>query len=110
MALHWNWEECMGTCTDKNGNRVKLYRGNAFMIAIHEDDETNTYQLVWFFADRNHMKNCLGLNKGEPPCSFVNEWKHFHLNSYYNESFEFAKAVAKAKLETMITLEYWLPL
>ena len=76
MSLRWNWDEKVGTCeikrawTDKGGEikynlfSVNLYVGNACLIEIWEDEQTDTYQLTGFWADRQHMKNCLGLAKG----------------------------------------------
>ena len=73
MALNWNWDEKCGEITvrqqNKDGNEeeynVSLYRGNAFLIMLYEyvgDDGTDMYNLFGFFADKEHAKNCLGLN------------------------------------------------
>ena len=63
MSLNWEWKDKMGTCTYEDGTKCNLYRGNAFTIAVYEDEKENTYQMVWFAADEAHMKNMLGLNK-----------------------------------------------
>lgn len=41
---------------------MSLYQGNAELIFIYETEDN--YSMVSFWADRDHMKNCLGLNKG----------------------------------------------
>ncbi len=74
MALQWDWNEKCGEATlietQKDGTeqeyKINLYKGNAFMIAIFEyvgEDGTEKYQLWSFWADKEHAKNCLGLNK-----------------------------------------------
>ena len=73
--LRWDWEaDKVGKCEikrmwkDENGEEkynlfsVNLYTGNACLIEIWGDGDN--YQLVGFWADRQHMKNCLGLAKG----------------------------------------------
>ena len=72
MAIQWRWDEKCGeaTFTDNyNGNErtytVNLYTGNAYLIFIDEwtEDGVDRYSLSNFWADKEHMKNCLGLNK-----------------------------------------------
>lgn len=71
MALHWQWDEKCGEITveqkDETGNwqqfPVSLYEGNAFLIMLYENSENKTWTMFGFFADKNHAKNCLGLNK-----------------------------------------------
>lgn len=70
MALHWNWKEKCGTVLvswyDGNDERrtgdLSMYQGNAELIFLWENVETFT--MFSFWADREHMKNCLGLTKG----------------------------------------------
>lgn len=65
MALNWSWSDHLGTArkTDRNGKvfYTDLYRGNAFLIEIYTDPETNYYTLISFWADEKHAKNCLDL-------------------------------------------------
>ena len=71
MALHWQWDEKCGEITveqkDETGNwqqfPVSLYTGNAFLIMLYEEEDAKTWQMFGFFADKDHAKNCLGLNK-----------------------------------------------
>ena len=69
MALNWKWNEKVGTMTlVQGGNRefeISLYQGNAFLIMIHEYEENGEkmYNMYSFFADKEHMKNMLGLNQ-----------------------------------------------
>lgn len=76
MALHWDWKEKCGevTLVQKHPGEedqvftLSLYNGNACLIMIHEFtyvDGKERYNLVNFWADVRHMKNCLGLNKKE---------------------------------------------
>lgn len=85
MALNWRWEEKCGEAVIQQGEKeftVDLYQGNAFLIFIYEyqEDGQNMYQLYNFWADKQHMKNCLGLNQkegygdnmfGSPDCKLV---------------------------------------
>lgn len=72
MALHWEWSNKCGEITlEQNFDGewktfpISLYRGNAFLIMISEFEENGVekYDLYGFFADKDHAKNCLGLNK-----------------------------------------------
>lgn len=70
MSLNWNWNEKCGEAVIQQGEKeftVNLYNGNAFLIFIYqyEEDGQDMYQLYTFWADKQHMKNCLGLNKKE---------------------------------------------
>lgn len=70
MALNWNWKEKCGEAVIQQGEKdwtISLYQGNAFLIFIYEYQENgqNMYQLYNFWADKQHMKNCLGLNRKE---------------------------------------------
>ena len=72
MALHWNWNEKVGeavisqTFNGKTESFVRnLYQGNALLIFMNEwtdNDGVDKYSLYSFWADKQHMKNCLGLN------------------------------------------------
>lgn len=70
MALHWSFNERLGTAifSVKDGEDMEcsIYQGNAFLIFLNEykKDNTDYYDMVTFFVDENHMKNCLGITKG----------------------------------------------
>lgn len=66
MALHWQWKEKAGTVCLSDGNRFNWYEGNGLMIVLNEwTEKDETYwSMNWFFADKDHAKNCLGLSKG----------------------------------------------
>ena len=81
MALHWRWEDKIGEMDiiqtwpgeeDKKFT-IHLYEGNAFLIMLNEwekDGET-MWSMFNFFADKNHAKSCLGLNKKDEDSSNV---------------------------------------
>ena len=104
MSLNWEWNDKMGTCTYENGIKNNLYRGNAFTIAVYENEEDETYQLVWFAADENHMKNMLGLTKGYE--NVIEKWgiKELELNTEYKETVKIVNLMAKAKMKITIKL------
>ena len=72
MALRWNWDEKVGeaifskTWNGRTESFVKnLYEGNAYLLFMNEwtdDDGKEKYSLYSFWADKQHMKNMLGLN------------------------------------------------
>ena len=71
MALHWQWSEKCGEMlfreNDGKEYTLSLYEGNAFLIMLYEyKDETGEdyYNMVSFWVDEAHAKNCLGLSKG----------------------------------------------
>ena len=58
------YKEQIGTCEvfnriTREWNEVNIYTCTGLMEAVN--DEGN---LVFFFSDLNHLKKCLGLNKG----------------------------------------------
>lgn len=73
MALHWNWDEKCGeaTLTQKQADgteaefTISFYTGNAYLIMLNEFEEggQQKWSMFSFWADKQHMKNCLGLNK-----------------------------------------------
>lgn len=73
MALHWEWSEKCGEVTlvqmhegeEDREFKLSLYTGNACLIMLNEWEENGeTYwSMSSFWADKQHMKNCLGLNK-----------------------------------------------
>lgn len=89
MAVTWNWDSKMGEATfrrqigdDKYRDiNVNLYEGNAFLIFIYEyeEDGRNMYNLQGFFADKAHMKRCLGIDKKD---------KESYGNNIYNKPYD----------------------
>lgn len=77
MAIRWDFNEPGGTVTFENGDVYPWYEGNALMICNREnfDDEgiRTGYSLNFFFANKEHAKNCLGLSKGYDSC-FIDGW------------------------------------
>ena len=73
MALTWEWKEKCGEITLEQKNEsgdwrqfpLSLYKGNAFLIMLAENDADNTYQVFGFFADKEHAKACLGLTRSK---------------------------------------------
>lgn len=76
MALHWEWKDKCGEITlvqshpDEEDREftISLYPGNAYLIMIHEYENEKgqeVYEMFGFFNDKQHMLNCLGLNKKE---------------------------------------------
>lgn len=73
MALHWQWEDKCGEATlvqmhegeDDKVFTLSLYPGNAYLIMLHEreEDGKDVWSMFSFWADKDHMKNMLGLNK-----------------------------------------------
>lgn len=76
MSLNWNWSDKVGTLEAMtrvyDGEKLvekphtfNVYQGNAMLIFIdeYEQDGRKMYSLYNFFADEQHFKNCLGLNK-----------------------------------------------
>ena len=98
MALRWDWKNKIGEvvincvwCEDGKHKRkdvtYSLYQGNAYMICIYEykEDGEDMYNLRWFWADKEHMKNMLGLNpkKGYSENCHEDEyhkWKKIRIN------------------------------
>ena len=88
MSLNWSWDSCCGEAVfestywnpleGKDETRqftTKLYQGNAYLIFIYhyEENGEKMYTLHTFFADKEHMKNCLGLNKKWSKDNIFNE-------------------------------------
>lgn len=87
MAITWHWSEQIGTWSFKDAitnNTIKtnLYKGNAYLISIHEykKEGHDVYDVVNFWVDKDHMKNCLGLNKNT---NFIyDNWKENNITIY----------------------------
>ena len=65
MALRWDFKHKAGTVTQEKTGTRNWYEGNGLMIVLNEwtEEGKEFYSMYWFFADKEHMKNCLGLNK-----------------------------------------------
>lgn len=62
MALNWQFSQRAGVIFLPSGQMLTCYQGNAYLIMLNE---TKTeYTLVSFWADAEHMRNCLGLSRG----------------------------------------------
>ena len=75
MSLQWRWDDTCGEATFlqefDGGHReftTNLYNGNALLIFVNEWEEEgrNMYSLYAFFANKEHAKICLGLDKKRP--------------------------------------------
>ena len=96
MSLNWNWSDKCGEIeavqtiegTPPQKFTLELYQGNAYLIMIYNDSDKDEYQLYSFFADKQHMKNLLGLNKkdGYTTNTFngVQTFKRIRLNKKIN--------------------------
>lgn len=104
MSLNWNWNDKMGTCTFIDNSKCNLYRGNAFTIAIHEDDETKTYNLVWFASDEQHFKNMLGYPSYKDNLFAKYGIVAFDLDTKYKETTKIVTNLARAKMKVQINL------
>ena len=67
MALNWLWSEKVGEADIQQRGvefTCSLYQGNAYLIFLYEweDEGQQLYQMHCFWADKDHMKNMLGLN------------------------------------------------
>lgn len=65
MALRWDFKYKGGTVTQEHGGTHNWYEGNGLMIVLNEWEENGKeyYSMYWFFVDKDHMKNSLGMNK-----------------------------------------------
>ena len=77
MALHWDWKDKCGEITLVQSHpgdpfeqdrefTINLYTGNAYLIMLHEYENEKgqeVYEMCGFFNDKQHMLNCLGLDK-----------------------------------------------
>lgn len=115
--LNWNWNEKVGEATfcfkDRDGNvkdySVNLYQGNAFLIMIneYEEDGNEKYEMVGFFLDKFHMKNCLGLNKkgGYTDNIYKTNWKWISKVRINTKKYKHTKDLVTALAEAFDTLE-----
>lgn len=70
MAITWSWSKKIGEWKEVQRGReftFNIYSGGncpAVIIYEFEEEGTERYQIQNFFADKTHLRNCLGLNKG----------------------------------------------
>lgn len=104
MALNWEWSDKMGECIYDSGAKANIYKGNAYMITVFEDEENNTYSMSWFASDRNHFKNLLGL--GEYRENAFADWDivKIRLDSQYKHVPDIVQLIAKSKTKIDIEL------
>lgn len=67
--LTWKWENKIGKWIEKVGEKeyeYNIYECNGLAVMLYEfiENDTEKYSMHGFFADENHLKNMLGLNKG----------------------------------------------
>lgn len=108
MALRWDFEKDyygfmeVKAREDSKPFKVRLYDGNALMIACSEEDENKTYTVWCFFLDEAHAKNCLGLSKGYE--NILDYEISLTLNNSKNAK-KIAQLFAKAKFSKDLTIK-----
>lgn len=111
MSLNWQWkEDKVGTWTEKQGDReytYNLYSGNALLIMIAEWEEKgqDLYTVHGFFCDKDHMKNCLGLNKDYKQNIYSDRLIKIELNADYRHTPFILQQLAKAKFDNPIEIK-----
>lgn len=116
--LTWDWKEKIGTATlchkDKDGSvnstTLNLYQGNAYLIMIHEfvdNDGQEKYNMVGFFLDKYHMRNCLGLNKKEGYTDniYQREFEWMSSITINKKKYRYTKDLVTALVESFDNLE-----
>jgi hypothetical protein len=103
MSLNWQWDDKMGEVIYDNGERNTLYQGNALTIAVHHTDD-GCYSLVWFAADKEHLRNLLGTAKGHE--NVMQHWgiRTIRLNTHYRSVPGIVSEFAKAKMPITVEL------
>ena len=110
MALNWLWDEYCGDIIVEQqrvgGETVefplRLYKGNAYLIMVYEDDENDTYTVSSFFLDKEHAKRCLGLDKKDKDSYNIHDtgmskWKKVRLNkAKYKKASELVSMLVQA--------------
>lgn len=100
--LHVNYKITYGEIKvrQKSDNRlvtVKIHWANALCAFIHhykDEDGTKMAQLISFFADEQHIKNC-EKSYGDPLDIFMGDIVSVKLNLYYKESIILLKYIVK---------------
>ena len=102
--LNWDFTKRIGYVDVERGSqkeRWNIYQGNAFAIMCWEND--TQYQLMTFWADEQHAKNCLGLTRGYSNLYNYDKFE-FYLDGNYDVCFKIAKLLKRAKVH--FTLDY----
>ena len=96
MSLNWNFNKPAGlwviTPDNKPSYTLHLYCGNAYLIVLSETKEE--YNLVTFWCDKDHMKNCLGLSRGYHH-NIHSDWEGSHI-FLYEDNCPHARQIADA--------------
>lgn len=102
MSLNWNFDKPAGLWTipagvpgmdtKKKETTFNLYCGNAYLIVLSETKEE--YNLVTFWCDKDHMKNCLGLSRGYRQ-NIYTDWEGSHI-FLYEDNCPHARQIADA--------------
>lgn len=113
MALRWDFnEDRIGTISydyyERGLIKHNLYSGNALMIQCAEWEENGQelYTVQSFWADKEHLKNMLGLNKGYN--NIYNEgYKNLKITLLrkYRGTKDIVNAFIKAKFDENIQIE-----
>lgn len=102
--IQWDFTKRIGQAiiTDKLGRKheYNIYQGNAYMIMLWENEEK--YELVTFWADEQHAKNCLGLSNKYKESIYTWEDIYFYLDGNYEHSYKLAQLLRKAKIHHTI--------
>ena len=107
MALRWQWNEKGGEVTFKNGDVYPWYEGNGLMIVLNEwqENEETYWSMFWFFADKEHAKNMLGLSKGHENCFSDNPITEITINRKWSYQWkDLVTLLTKAFPDIRITL------
>ncbi len=115
MSLNWNFNtDKIGTWKETHKMRdgsereflYNIYSGNALAIMVAEWNENgkDLYQLVNFFADKDHMKNCLGLTKGYEGNIFQDTKLEIELYAEYRYTPFMVQQLAKANFDHPIKI------
>jgi len=103
--LTWDFKKPIGRVdVTQKGNKAtyNLYQGNAFMIMLWEDSKQ--YQLITFWADEKHAKNCLGLTKGyDNIYDGIYDEMTFHLDGNYDICYKIAALLKRARIRHTLT-------
>lgn len=105
--ITWEWNKKIGKVTYTHGRTDNLYKGNAQIIAVHEDERHNDYFVSWFSADKNHLRNMLGLEKSYEGCISENrlfDIESIELDTKYKGVPDIVKDFARAKVDITIKL------
>lgn len=76
---------------------MSLYEGNAYLIVLREDEVNETYSLITFWADKEHMLRCLGLRKDYNNNIYEDSWLKVRINKAKCRNYkQIVSAIAQA--------------